>query len=325
VGAKLIDPTYKMGMNGSFIFGIVGTISLAFLISYITEKYTAKRLAKYKIEEVFAEEEIPKKKKRKALRICLLVTVLLIVFFVYMLIPIGTPLSGLLLDYDQKDLYARIFSPNSFVAEGLSFIILAIMLLCGWIYGSITGTLKNSKGAPNYLYNSLSNLGGVLILLFFASQLIALFQKSNIGTVFTIWIANFVDSLSISGLPLILLFFILILLVNVIEPSSMTKLAILGPIVTPEFMKANVSPEFMQAVFKLGETVSDIMTPLFPYFIDFLGVITIYSKKNESIKIREIYKLLFPYFVAITIFWIIFILCWYIINVPISQGILPTL
>ena len=325
IGAKLIDSTYKMNMSTNIIFGIVGTISLTFLITYITEKYTAKKLSKYKIEEVLPDEEIPNNKKKKALRLSLLVTIILISFFIYMLIPTGSPLSGLLLDYDKKDLYGRIFSSNSYVAEGLSFIILAMMLICGWIYGSITGTLKNKKGTPNYLYNSLGNLGGVLILLFFASQLIALFEKSNIGTVATIWIANLVESLNISGLPLILLFFILVVLVNIIDPTSITKLAILGPIATPEFMKANVSPEFMQAVLKLGETVSDIITPLFPYFIVFLGVITIYTKKNESIRIRDIYKLLFPYFLLITVFWALFILCWYIINIPIGPGVLPTL
>jgi aminobenzoyl-glutamate transport protein len=90
-------------------------------------------------------------------------------------------------------------------------------------------------------------------------------------------------------------------------------------------MKSNVSPEFMNVVYKLSETVSDIITPLFPYFIVFLGVILIYTKKNETIKIKEIYKLLFPYFALITIFWLIFILCWFIINVPIGVGVYPSL
>lgn len=325
LGAKLIDPTYKMNLTGNIFFEIVGTIGLAFLITYITERFTTKRLAKYKLDEVLSEEEIPKKKKRRALLYCGIVVILLFVFFVYMLIPTGAPLSGLLLDYDVKDTFTRIFSPNSYVAEGLSFTILAMLLICGWIYGTITGTLKSSKGLPTYLYNSLNNIGGVLILLFLASQLIALFQKSNIGTVFTIWIANLVESMNFSAIPLIFIFFILILLVNILEPSALTKIAILGPIVTPEFMKANVTPEFLQIVYKLAGSSSDIITPLFPYFIVFLGMILIYGKKNDELKIKEVYKGLFPYFIGITLFWMIYILCWYIINVPMGPGIFPTL
>lgn len=325
IGAKIIDPTYGFNINSGLFFGIIGSISLAFLITYITEKFTSKRLSKYKIEEVLDEDIIPKNKKKKAMFLCMIISVVLSIFFVYMLVPTGAPLSGLLLDYQEKDTLSRIFSPNSYVAEGLSFIILSMLLICGWIYGSITGTLKNNKNIPNYLFSSLNNLSGVLILLFFASQLIALFQKSNIGTVFTIWIADLIAGLNVSSLPLILIFFLLILVVNIIEPSSITKVAILGPIVTQKFMKSNVSPEFMNVVYKLGETTSDIITPLFPYFIVFLGVILIYSKKNEKIKIRDIYKLLLPYFLVITIFWLIFILCWFIINIPIGIDVYPSL
>lgn len=327
VGAKIIEPTYTMGYNSGFIFEIVGTILLAFLITIITEKLIVKKLAKYKVEEVLTEddEEISKSKKRKALILCLIVTLILFIFFIYMLIPTGAPLSGLLLDYEQKGDLARIFSPNSYVAEGLSFIILAILILCGWIYGSITGTLKNSKGTFNHLYNSLNNLGGVLMLLFVGSQLIALFQKTNLGLVTTIHMSNFIENLNISGLPLILIFFVLLVIVNIIDPSSINKISILSPIVVPEFMKSNITPEFLQMVYKLGETTSDIITPMFPYFVVLLGVILIYSKKNDSIRIRDVYKILLPYFLLITLFWIVFIVCWYVINVPISQGILPTL
>lgn len=325
IGTGLIDSTYKINLNGNLFFEIAGTIGLAFLITYITEKFTVKRLTKYKVEEVLSEEEISKKKKRRALLYCGIVSILLISFFIYMLIPTGAPLSGLLLDYDVKDKVARIFSPNSYVAEGLSFIILTMLLLCGWIYGFVTGTLKNDKKLPNYLYNSLNNIGGVLILLFLASQLIALFQKSNIGTVFTIWIANLIESLNFSSIPLLFIFFILVLLVNILEPSLITKISILGPILTPEFMKANVTPEFFQIVYKLADSTSDIITPLFPYFIVFIGMILIYGKKNDELKIREVYKDLVPYFIGITLFWMIFILCWYIINIPVGPGIYPTL
>lgn len=325
IGAKLIDPTYTINLYGNLFFEVVGTIGLAFLITFITEKFTSRRLAKYKIDEVLIEEEIQPKKKKKALLLCGIVSLLLILFFVYMLIPTGAPLSGLLLDYDVKDPIARIFSPNSYVAEGLSFVLLSILLICGWMFGNITGTMKNSKGIPTYLYNSLNNIGGVLILLFLASQLIALFEKSNIGTVFTIWVANFIENLNFSAIPLIFIFFILVLLVNIINPSAISKISVLGPILTPEFMKANVTPEFMQVVYKLAGTTSDIITPLFPYFIVFLGMILIYGKKNDELKIKEVYKGLFPYFIGITLFWMIYILCWYIINIPMGIGIYPIL
>lgn len=322
IGANVIDKTYNASINGNLFFGIVCTIILSFLISYITEKVIVKRVGRYKKEEMLEELTVDKKEK-KGLWAALIAFIIFILIFIYMLLPLGTPLSGILLDYEYTDFYARVFSTNSYVIQGLSFMVFAALLVCGWLYGIFARTIKTKNQFSNYLYGSLNNVGGVLVLFFIVSQLLALLRKSNLGTVFTSWIGNTLVDLNFSAGPLIILFFILVALVNVIQTGTATKWAILAPVVVPLFMKSNISPEFTQAIFRAGDSVTNVITPFFPYFVVFIGMIQLYNKNDEIVGIKEIYKLLLPYVIIIFCFWIILFISWYIINLPIGINALP--
>jgi aminobenzoyl-glutamate transport protein len=325
LSSKIIDSTYSVSINGNVVFSIVITILLTFLISFITEKFITKKAKKYKIDEDFIDEQPLNDDSKKALRYVYIFVGLAALFFVYMLIPIGTPLSGLLLDYTQKTFYGRVFSPDSYVIQGLAFMISATLIITGWIYGTVAKTLKSKNDFSNYLYGSLNNIGSILVLFFFASQLIAIFKKTNLGTVFTIKVVDIVTNSNFSGAALIILFFVLLSIVNLFQTSSVTKWSILAPSLIPLFMKANISPEFTQAIFRAGDSITNTITPLFPYFVVLIGMLQLYNKQEEAIGIKYTYKLLLPYTIGITIFWLLILLTWYIINLPIGIGIFPIL
>lgn len=322
LSSNLIDKSYKVLISGNLIFGIVCTILLSLLIAFITEKFTVKKAKKYKVDD-FIEEEPLSKDSKKGLRVAGIYIIISLVFFIYMLIPFGTPLSGLLLDYSEKTFYGRIFSGNSYVIQGLAFMICTTLIVCGWIYGTIAKTLKTKNDFSNYLYSSLNNIGSILILFFFASELIALFKKTNLGLVFTIKVIDIIESVNFSGIMLIVVFFILVLLVNLFQTSATSKWSILAPSIVPLFMKANITPEFTQAIFKAGDSITNTISPFFPYFVVLIGMLQIYNKQEETIGIKYTYKLLIPYTVAILIFWLLILVCWYIINLPIGIGVNP--
>lgn len=323
-GATIIDKAYTVSIYGNMFFGIVCTILMALLITYITEKIIVKKVSKYKKED-FVEEIAIGKKEKKGLFLALIAFVLFVLFFVYMLLPLGTPLAGLLLDYSQADLYASIFSSNSYVIQGLSFIIFVILLVCGWLYGYGTGIFKIRNTFTNFIYGSLNDIGGMLVLLFIASQLIAFFKKTNLGTIFTVWTGDIINSLNFSSIPLVIIFFIFVAILNLFQTSSIIKWSILSPTVIPLFMKSNITPEFAQAVFRAGDSLTNMVTPFFPYFVVFIGMLQLYNKNEEVIGVKETYKLLLPYLIGIFAFWLIILICWYIINLPIGPGVYPTI
>ena len=324
LSARLIDKTYKISINGNLIFEIVGTILLSILITFITEKFTVKKAKKYKIDD-FIEEEPLTSDDKKGLKFAGLYALVSLLFFIYMLLPIGTPLSGLLLDYAETTFYGRVFSSNSYVIQGLAFMISTTLIICGWIYGTIAKTIKNKNDFSTYLYSSLNNIGSILVLFFFAAELIALFKKTNIGTVFTIKLVDIMETLNFSGIPLIILFFILVLLVNIFNTSATLKWSIIAPSIIPLFMKANISPEFVQMIYRAGDSITNMISPLFPYFVVLIGMLQIYNKQEEAIGIKYTYKLLLPYTIGVLVFWILVLICWYIINLPIGIGVYPIL
>ena len=324
LSARLIDKTYKISINGNLIFEIVGTILLSILITFITEKFTVKKAKKYKIDD-FIEEEPLTSDDKKGLKFAGLYALVSLLFFIYMLLPIGTPLSGLLLDYAETTFYGRVFSSNSYVIQGLAFMISTTLIICGWIYGTIAKTIKNKNDFSTYLYSSLNNIGSILVLFFFAAELIALFKKTNIGTVFTIKLVDIMETLNFSGIPLIILFFILVLLVNIFNTSATLKWSIIAPSIIPLFMKANISPEFVQMIYRAGDSITNMISPLFPYFVVLIGMLQIYNKQEEAIGIKYTYKLLLPYTIGVLAFWILVLICWYIINLPIGIGVYPIL
>ncbi len=322
LSSELIDKTYKVSINANIIFGIVSTILLSLLITFITEKFTVKKAKKYKMDDFVEEEELTKDSK-KALKYVGVFVLCAVLFFIYMLIPFRTPLAGLLLDYSEKSFYGRVFSANSYVIQGLSFVICTTLIVCGFIYGSVAKTIKNKNDFSNYLYGSLNNIGSILVLFFFASQLIALFKKTNLGTVFTIKIIDIMENLNFTGVSLVITFFLLVALINIFQTSSVAKWAVLAPSIVPLFMKANISPEFTQAIFRAGDSITNTITPLFPYFVVLIGMLQIYNKQEETIGVNYTYKLLLPYTVGIFIFWLLVLFSWYIINLPIGVGIYP--
>lgn len=324
ISSKLIDKTYNVSINGNIYFTAICSILMALLIAFVTEKFTVKKAKKYKIDE-FIDEEPLSKNDKKGLRYALGFALLSLLFFIYMLIPFGTPLSGLLLDYAETDFYGRVFSTDSYVIQGLAFMISVTLIICGWIYGQIAKTIKTKNDFSTYLYDSLNNIGSILVLFFFAAQLIALFRKTNLGTVFTIKITEIIESSGFVGIPLVMLFFILVLLVNIFQTSAVLKWSILAPTVVPIFMKSNMSPEFVQLIFRAGDSVTNIVSPFFPYFVVLIGMLQIYNKQEEAIGVRYAYRLLFPYLLAVIIFWVVILICWYILNVPIGVGVSPLL
>lgn len=324
LSAKLIDKSYNVGINGNIIFTAVCTILLSLLIAFITEKYTVKKAKKYKIDEMIEDDELSSDAK-KGLKYSILVAVLSLLFFVYMLIPFGTPLAGLLLDYSETTFYGRVFSGNSYVIQGLAFMLCVTLILCGWIYGRTAHTLKTKNDFSTYLYDSLNNIGSILVFFFFASQLIALFKKTNIGVVFTIKIIDILEKVEFTGFPLMIAFFILVALVNIFQTSAVLKWSVLAPSIVPLFMRQNISPEFAQAIFRVADSTTNTISPFFPYFIVLIGMLQIYNKNEEAIGIKYTYKLLLPYALGIFIFFILLLICTYIINLPIGVGVYPVL
>ena len=171
---------------------------------------------------------------------------------------------------------------------------------------------------------SLDKIGKVLVLIFFASSFIFIFKKSNIGTLVTASLASVISASEFTGLPLILLLFIVSALSTLVLPSSISKWAILSASAVPVFMNAGLSPEFATVIFRAGECCSYALTPVMAYFVIYIAFMELYSTDDQEGLFGNI-KYLMPYSGFITIMWIVILLAFYLIALPLGVGAYPGL
>ena len=317
-GASVLDPTYSLNTLCFLFIMLVAVIALSFLITFITEKIVAPRLSKYEFEEL-EEDVIIGRKELKGLIFAIGAGLLYLIIFIYNIIP-GLPFSGNLLDNTQTYYIDKLFSYDSFFSNGFVFIITMLFVIWGLFYGIGAKTIKNNNDMCNYLTHSLDGTGRTLVLIFFASALINIFKKSEIGTVLISSFAGFIETSSFTGLPLIILLFILVALGTIFVPSSTSKYAILAGVSVPVLMNSGISPEFSQVIFRFAECVTTGLTPLMAYFVIYLAFIQKYNQSSKPVSLFKTIKYQLPYSLACGGVLLAIIIIWYFIGLPIGIG-----
>ena len=315
---NLVDSNYSYGYTGNLFFVVISSLLLALVISIITEIIARKKPVRIGTEELEISEKLDKIGFKKSL----LAFVIMCVLLAYAIIP-GLPLSGFLLDSSQNMYINKLFGANSPFVKGFLYIASLIFIICAFIYGTATKQIKNGKDMIKHIQSSLNGLGEMLLLIFVASQFIALFKYTNIGNVVTVNLFNLVADIKPSFIILLLLSFVVIAISNIFVPSLSTKWTLFVPKMMPLFMKSNITPEFTGAMFRLASSVTNIISPIFSYFVVYLGFIGLYSKNDFTI--RKCYKMLMPYFIAILILWLFIVFGWYVLKAPIGPNVFPTI
>ncbi len=338
--ARLIDESAHIALSCNLIFIIVASIILSLVGTVIIERIIAPKIGKYKKEDEFSkteqyrvinlEEEEQKEIEReryekKGLRFALVVSIIILLIFIYSLIP-NLPGSGMLLDMNENTYLKQLFGDNAYFQDGFTYLVSLVFILAGIAYGIGSKSIKNDKEIIENASKKFSNLGSMFFLIFAVSQFIAVFRKSNIGMVVASWLANLLSILSLNGIPLIIISLLLIAIANFLLTSPASKWMIFSPIVVPTFMQANISPQFAQIVMRAGDSMTKGFTPLLASFVIYIGYLNIYNLyKDKPYTIKNSLKLISPYFLLISAAWILIIVGWYIIGLPIGPGVFPTL
>ena len=343
--ASLIDTTLMEGVSHisltSNLFIIIATsLILSIVGTLVIEKIIIPKLGRYKektdlsetttnLQVVDIEEEEQKKletelREKKGLRNALIAGIIILFIFIYSLIP-GLPFSGILLDMEQKAYVDQLFGTNAYFQDGFTYLVSIFFLVTGIAYGKGAKTFKNDKELFNKTGEVMKDIGSIVVMIFFASQLVAIFRQTNIGNIITAWGANIISNLSFTGIPLILLVLVVIAVVNLFATTPVLKWNILAPVVVPCLMQSNITPQFAQFILRAGDSMTKGLTPLLAYFIIYVAYLNIYNKKRDTpITIKQSIAWIAPYGGIMCIAWILIIVGWYLIGLPIGPGVFPT-
>jgi len=316
-----IDKNYAYSLFSNIYIMIFSTIVLSFIGTFVVDKFLVNKLPKkYSYEE---EELISSPKAKKT---SLLIGLFLIILFIYMILPAKMFGAGILLDSSASRYMEKLLGENSPFGSGLVIIITLIFIACGFIYGKLSGNMKNSHQFSLGLSKNFENLGFMFVLMFFISELSAIIEWTNLGTVIASKLLESMGTLQYSGVPLIITLFVVVIIMSVLLPFTIDKWNLAHPVIVPLFMRSNITPNMTQFIFKVADGVGKACSPVFIYYIITLAFLEKYriSEKNQ-VSIFGTLKLLMPVILIMGFSMLLLIILWYVMGLPIGIGTYSTL
>jgi aminobenzoyl-glutamate transport protein len=201
--------------------------------------------------------------------------------------------------------------------SGIVAFIFLVAAFCGIAYGIGAKTFQSDSDVMKGMAKSMETLGSYIVLVFFAAQFVAYFNWTNLGLIFAIQGAEVLKSSGLNDMALMVGFILIAATINLIMGSASAKWAIMAPVFIPMFMLLGYSPEFTQCAYRIGDSVTNIISPMMSYFALIVAFIQRYDKKAG---IGTVISTMLPYSVVFLIGWILLFAVWIAFDLPIGPG-----
>lgn len=330
--ARFLDPEYEVHPAVNWYFMFASTFLVTGLGTWVTARIVEPRLGKYNPSRADKDIEAnPSMSRltpleRKGLRAAGLGTLAVLLGIVW----IAGPFPSLLRDTAMADWtgWGLLRNPAtggllpSPLLRGVVVLIFVFFLVPGYLYGRVTRTMRTDRDVIDAMASTMSTMGLYIVLVFFAAQFVAFFGKSNLGMIIAVLGADALRAIGLDN-PLVFLPFILMCcLVNLIIGSASAQWAITAPIFVPMLMSIGYSPEVIQAAYRIGDSTTNIITPMMSYF----GLILAFAAKyDKRLGIGTLMSTMLPYCLVFTVGWVAFFYLWvFLLGLPVGPGA-PTL
>ena len=207
--------------------------------------------------------------------------------------------------------------PASPFINGIVVIIALLFFIPGVVYGKAIGKFQNDKHVAGAMSKAMSGMGSFLALAFVSAQFIQYFSYTKLGTIIALAGASFLKSINIGLVPLVIIFVLFSAFMNLFMGSASAKWNILAPVFVPMFMLLGYSPELCQLAYRIGDSSTNIITPMMTYY----AVIIIFAQKyDKKAGIGTITATMLPYSVAFLVSWTLLFIIWLNVGLPIGLG-----
>lgn len=305
--AHIIDKTYEVNAAANYYFLFISTFFIAAAGTWVTEKIVAPRLGEYK-GDIQAEEIKPISKDEKR---GLIYSGISVIIFTAIILWGIIPENGFL-----RDLKTGGILKSPFLSGIVTFIFFG-GLIAGIAYGIGAKTIKNDNDVIKGMNKSMETLGSYIVLVFFAAQFVAFFNWTNLGQIVAVEGASFLKSSGLGPIPLLISFIIISAVLNLFIGSASAKWALMAPIFVPMFMLLGYSPELVQAAYRVGDSVTNIISPMMSYFALIIAFI---NKYDKNAGIGTLIATMLPYTIVFFIIWTILFIFWFMFELPIGPG-----
>ncbi len=305
-GAKLFSSTASVGTADNWYFIIVSTFLITIIGTIVTEKIVEPKLGEYKGDEKATLKDITAEQKR-GLKFAGVATLIFVILIGILLLP-----NGVLRNPETNEIL------NSPFMDSIVIIIALLFFIPGVAYGVGCKSIKSDKEVISLMGKSMSTMGGYIVLVFFAAQFVQYFSYTNIGIVIAVNGANFLESVGFTGIPLIIAFILLTAFINLFMGSASAKWAIMAPVFIPMLMNLGTSPALVQMAYRIGDSTTNIISPLMSYFALIVAFAEKYDKKSG---VGTLITTMIPYSIAFLIGWTLLLVLWYVLGLPLGPGV----
>jgi len=305
--ARILDPEYRVSPAANYYFMVVSTVLITAVGSWVTEAVVAPRLGDYRGSERVESIRTLTGEEKRGLIWAGAAGVLFLAFLLFGTVPEG----GYLRNPETGGLLR-----SPFLSGIVAFIFLGGALL-GVAYGLGARTVRSDADAMRGMGRAMETLGSYMVLVFFAAQFVAYFNWTNLGLIVAVSGAEFLKTTGLGGIPLMTAFVVLSAFINLFIGSASAKWAVMAPVFIPMFMLLGYSPELTQAAYRIGDSTSNIISPMMSYFALIVSFVERYQKDAG---IGTVVATMLPYTVAFMVGWTVLLVAWMTLGLPLGPG-----
>lgn len=302
--ARILDPNYTVRATANYFFLSTSVVLLVILATWVSRRFVEPRLGACPTPVVESSEPITPRQKRGLLAAGV-VGVLFILAVVLMTVPEG----GLLRDSDKglKPFF-----------DSLIALIMLLFMLCGLAYGLVARTVRSDRDVSRMMSETLATMGNYIVLAFFASQALALFKWSQLGPILAVEGATMLKKADFDGIPLFLGVILITTTINLIMASASAKWTMMAPVFVPMMMVMGYAPETTQALYRVGDSVTNIITPL-SYYLPSI-VVPLCKRYDPRAGLGTVIAMMLPYSIAFGLAWTVLLIVWLHMGWPVGPG-----
>lgn len=341
--AQILEDDYVVSPLANIYFTIPSALFLAILITFVMERYVAPRVERMELDGPYVSSRSGQQaeagegggepaatrdddegsigaadfddlesmrlsaEEKRGLRNAVLALVAFLAVVAFAIAVPGSPLRG----------------EEGGILTGpallhVSVLIALLFAALGVAYGLTVGTISSWTDLPEFMVKGMKDIAPVLVLFFAAAQFISWFEWSNIGTVLAVAGADFIESMGVATVALFIAVIVMTYLLNLFITSGSAQWTLMAPVIVPAMMLLGVSPEVSQMLFRIGDSASNLITPLNVYFALML---TYLQRYRRDAGIGTLLSMTLPVSIAVFFGWTLFFLLWYAVGIPIGPGV----
>ncbi|PTL38234.1 AbgT family transporter [Alkalicoccus saliphilus] len=314
--AQSVDPDLAVSPVDNYFFMAVSVLMLMAAGTWITERVVEPRLGKFSTkyadpDTVNQSAEQPSAQELKGLRNAGITALIYIAVVGATIVPPNGILRG-----EDGTIVPSIFLDNIIPIILFFFISVAVA------YGVTTKVLEKTADVPELMSQAMKDMSGFIVLIFAASQFIAYFEWTNIGTFIAVSSAQGLENINFTGMGLIVGFILLTAVLNLFIFSGSAQWALMAPIFIPMFYFLNYDPAFIQLAYRIADSSTNIITPMNPY----VPMVLAFMKRYDSrAGFGTLFSIMLPFAMTFLFLWIAIFILWNILGLPIGPGITPGL